>query len=228
MENKKNQLSIAIAIIIAGAVIAGAVFLSKTKVPTAPTPKPGTEAPATIKPVSSTDFIQGNPNSKVVMIEYADFQCPYCGRFFSGTIQPIEKNYVETGKIAYVYRDFAFLGPESEKSAEAASCANDQGKYWQYHDYLFTHQNGENQGNFSDTNLKAFAKTLSLNTDQFNTCLDSGKYTQAIKDSTAEGAAIGVNGTPHSFILKDGKVVSEINGAYPLADVTAKIDAALK
>jgi len=230
MENKKNQLNIGLAIIVAGVIIAGAILLHNGKTPTVPTTAP--TQPATtagvIKPVSASDFIQGNPNSKVVMVEYADYQCPFCGRFYTNTIQPIEKDYVATGKITFVYRDFAFLGAESQKSAEAASCANDQGKYWEYHDYLFTHQNGENQGNFADKNLESFAKTLGLNTDQFNTCLSSGKYTQAVKDSTAEGTSIGVNGTPHSFILVDGKVVSDINGALPLSEVTAKLDAALK
>ena len=232
MENKKNQLNIGLAIIVAGVIIAGAIFLKGSKTPTAPTPAPTQTAPAatagTIKPVSASDFTQGNPNAKVVMIEYADYQCPFCGRFFSQTVQPIETSYVNTGKVEFVYRDFAFLGPESQKASEAASCANDQGKYWQYHDYLFTHQNGEDQGAFADKNLEAFAQTLGLNASQFNTCLESGKYTQAVKDSTAEGTSIGVNGTPHSFILVDGKVVSEVNGAYPLSDVTAKLDAALK
>ena len=230
MEDKKNQFSIGLSIVVAGIIIAGAIMLHGTKKQAAPTPAAGNPVTTngTIKPVSASDFIQGNPNSKVVMVEYADYQCPFCGRFFTDTVQPIKQNYVDTGKIAFVYRDFAFLGTESAKSAEAASCANDQGKYWEYHDYLFTHQNGENQGNFADKNLESFAKTLGLNTDQFNTCLSSGKYIQAIKDSTAEGTSIGVNGTPHSFILVDGKIVADVNGALPLADVTAKIDAALK
>ena len=231
MENKKNQLNIGLAIIVAAVIIAGAIFLKGGKAPVAPAPVKGGSPAATvgtIKPVSASDFIQGNPNSKVVLVEYADYQCPFCGRFYSDTVQSIEKDYVTTGKIAYVYRDFAFLGAESQKSAEAASCANDQGKYWEYHNYLFTHQSGENQGNFADNKLEAFAGTLGLDTNQFNTCLESGKYTQAVKNSTAEGTSIGVNGTPHSFILVDGKVVSDVNGAYPLADVTAKLDAALK
>ena len=231
MEETKNKLNINIglAIIVVGVIIAGAILL-RGKGPTAPTPTPGNPTPSagTIKPISADDHILGNPNAKVVMVEYADYQCPFCGRFFTQTIEPVKKNYVDTGKIAFVYRDFAFLGPESQKSSEATECANDQGKYWEYHNYLFIHQNGENEGGFADKNLKTFAQTLGLNTDQFNTCLDSGKYTQKVKDSTAEAGSIGVNSTPQSFILKDGKVVDEVKGAYPYADVSAKLDAALK
>ena len=234
-ENKKNQLNIGLSIIVAGVIIAGAILLND-KTPNIPTAATNTEQTAaaiensagTIKPVSIDDHILGNINSKVVMIEYADYQCPFCGKFYTETVQPIEKNYVETGKIAFVYRDFTFLGSESVKAGEAVECANDQGKYWMYHNYLYTHQNGENQGGFADKNLKTFAETLGLNTTEFNTCLDSGKYTQKVKDSTEEASSIGVNGTPHTFIIKNGKVVSEVKGAYPLSEVTAKLDAALK
>jgi len=228
---EKNKLNIGLAIVVAGVIIAGAILLKGGKTPT-PTPAPANKEAAApsgvIKPISADDHILGSKDAKVVMVEYADYQCPFCGKFFTETVQPVLKSYVDSGKIAFVYRDFAFLGDESLKSSEAAECANDQGKYWQYHDYLFTHQNGENQGNFSDTNLKTFAKTLGLDETTFNTCLDSKKYEQKVKDSTTEGGNAGVNGTPHSFFLKDGKVVSETNGAYPLSDVTAKIEAALK
>lgn len=115
-----------------------------------------------IDPVTAADHSLGEANSKVVMVEYADYQCPFCGRFFTNTVEPVIEKYVKTGKIQYVYRDFAFLGKESTKSAEATLCANDQGKYWEFHNYLFTHQNGENEGNFSDTNLKKIAAELGL------------------------------------------------------------------
>jgi protein-disulfide isomerase len=234
MENRKNQINIGIAIVVAGVIIAGAILL-RGKTPTNPSPTPTNQGSpnantpsATIKPVSASDYTQGNPNADVVMIEYADYQCPFCGRFFKQTIEPIEQNYVNTGKIEFVYRDFAFLGAESQEASEAAACANDQGKYWQYHDYLFNHQNGENEGAFASANLETFAKTLGLNTSEFNSCLESGKYAQAVQNSTTEGSSIGVTGTPHSFILKDGKVVNEVDGAYPYSQVSQELDAALK
>lgn len=115
-----------------------------------------------LDPVSSSDFVLGNPNASITLVLYVDFQCPFCGKFFAETEQTALANYVKDGKVKLVSRDFAFLGDESLKAAEAARCAGDQGKFWEYHDYLFTHQKGENQGNFSNLNLKTFAKELGL------------------------------------------------------------------
>ncbi len=227
----QNSTQIAGAIIVAGIIVAGAILLRGSSAPIQagiPVPDKATMGTTTLAPVTSQDRILGNPGSKVTLIMYEDFQCPYCGRFFKDSEGSIVANYVNTGKIDFVYRDFPFLGPESFKSAEAARCAGDQGKFWQYHDYLFTHQNGENKGAFVDANLKSFAATLGLNTTTFSQCLDSGKYTQAINDSATEGKTAGVNGTPKGFILKNGKIVATIEGAEALATVTAKLDAALK
>ena len=114
------------------------------------------------------------------------------------------------------------------RSAEAARCAGDQNKFWEYHDYLYSHQNGENQGNFSDIHLKDFSKLLGLNTLEFTQCLDSNKYAQAVTDSKAGGSAAGVSGTPKGFILVNGKVISTIDGAESASTVKVKIDTALK
>ncbi len=116
-----------------------------------------------LAPVISSDFIlSGGSGATVTVLEYGDFQCPFCGRFFKETEKTIIDGYLKDGKINFVYRDFAFLGPESIRSAEAARCAGEQNKFWEYHDYLFNHQNGENQGNFSDIYLKSFAGELKL------------------------------------------------------------------
>lgn len=119
-----------------------------------------------LEPVSDLDFVMSNDDSSVAngvtIIEYADFQCPFCGKFFKEIGETLIKDYVDAGKVRFVYRDFAFLGTESTRAAEAARCAGDQGKYWEYHDYLYNHQNGENQGNFSDLYLKSFAGELKL------------------------------------------------------------------
>jgi protein-disulfide isomerase len=115
-----------------------------------------------LPPATSADFMQGNSQSGVTLVEYADFQCPFCGKFFNESEQTVIANYIKQGKINFVYRDFTFLGPESVEAAQAARCAADQGKFWQYHDYLFSHQMGENQGAFATPNLKTFAVTLGL------------------------------------------------------------------
>jgi protein-disulfide isomerase len=115
-----------------------------------------------LDPVSSSDFVLGNQTAPITIVLYVDFQCPFCGKFFKETEQTALANYIKNGKVKLVSRDFAFLGSESQKSAEAARCAGDQGKFWEYHDYLFNHQNGENKGNFSSLNLKTYAKALGL------------------------------------------------------------------
>jgi|GEM_PF-795505 len=203
--NNDNQKQIVSAIIVAGMLIAGAILLKGHTAPPAGNLTPGSGAPLTATmpaPVGALDQVLGNTlTAKATLIMYEDFQCPYCGRFFSDSENNIRDTYVKNGDLALVYRDYAFLGPESTRAAEAARCAAVQGKFWEYHDYLFNHQNGENKGNFSDTNLKSFARDLGLNTVAFNKCLDSGTYAKAVADSTAEGGSAGVSGTPKGFLV---------------------------
>lgn len=229
MQNN-DQKQIAGAILIVGVLIAGAILLKDSKSPTVNPPVAGTVPTTTLAPVGAIDGnrIIGNPQAKITLVLYEDFQCPFCGKFFKESEQNIRETYVKNGNVRLVYRDFAFLGPESIKASEAARCADDQGKFWNYYDYLFTHQNGENQGGFSDPNLKSFAKVLGLDTTSFNKCLDDGKYAQAIADSKNEAGTAGVTGTPKGFILKNGKVVDTIDGAIPFDMVKQKLDAVLK
>lgn len=245
--SNKNKLSLPMAIIVAGILIAGAIYFSSSAPKNIPT-NDNEIGIATLAPVNKEDKKLGNPDAKVVLVIYGDFQCPFCGAI-TGLLGPdtsaikylkkadpnwtpfmpeIINNYVKNGNILFVYRDWAFQGPESIKAAEAARCAGDQNKFWEYHDYLYAHQNGENQGNFSDSNLKSFAKNLGLNTATFNQCLDGNKYTQTVADSRDEGTRAGVQGTPKGFILKNGKIVSTIDGAESLTTVKQKIEAALK
>ena len=234
---------IAGAIIIAGIIIAGAILLKGNT----PQSSIGNKIPlTTLAPVDKNDRTLGNVKAKVALIMYGDFQCPFCGAvsgLASDTdaikyLKKIDKNwtpfmtgineYVKNGSVLFTYRDWAFLGPESIKSAEGARCAGDQGRFWEYYDYLYGHQNGENNGAFSDDNLKTFAKGLNLNILTFNQCLDSGKYTQVIVDAKTEGINAGVTSTPKGFILKNGKIVGTIDGAEPWTTVKQKIDNALK
>ncbi len=239
----KNQAQIAGAIVIAGLIIAGAILIKGNQAPVSSS----NGVPITsLAPVGKDDRTLGNKNAKVTLILYEDFQCPFCGAV-SGLVSntdaikylkqqvpdwapfmPAINDYVKSGDVQFVYRDYPFLGPESTRAAEAARCAGDQGKFWEYHDYLYGHQNGENKGGFSDVNLKSFAKGLGLDTTTFNTCLDTGKYAQAVADSKTEGTAAGVTGTPKGFILRNGKLVATIDGAEPLSMVKPKIDNALK
>src|SRR3989344_5577975 len=223
-----QKLLIPGAIILAGVIVAGAVLYSNLP----KNPLLGKEgkwevvkenAASDILKIQKSDFVLGNPAAKVVLIEYGDFQCPFCGRFFQAAEKQIIETYVKTCKAAFVWRDFAFLGEESFRAAEAARCAGEQEKFWDFHDYLFSHQNGENQGAFSDTNLKKFAVAIKLDQAKFNSCFDSGKYRKAVEDSTGEGRGIGVNGTPASFI--NGKMVG---GAQPFSAFQSVIESELK
>jgi protein-disulfide isomerase len=252
MQNN-NQKSIVSAIIIVGVLIAGAILLKGSSIPKNPeTTETGIPVTtATLAPVGKEDRTMGNPQAKVTLIIYADFQCPFCGAITgldldSPSMKPVMdylkkndptwtpfmpeiiNNYVKNGKVLLVYRDFTFLGPESIKASEAARCAGDQGKFWEYHDYLYSHQDGENKGGFADPKLKSFAQTLGLNTSTFDTCLDSNKYTEAVANSNKEASTAGVTGSPKGFILKDGKIAGTIEGAEPLSTVKPKIDAALQ
>jgi protein-disulfide isomerase len=220
---EKSSLSVPISIIIAGALIAGAVWFSNgTKIDTTATV--GNKKP--VKVTIGNLPILGEEKAKVEIVVFSDYQCPYCERFFK-TVEPILRDqYVKTGKAKIAWRDFAFLGPESFLAAEAARCANDQGKFWQYHDLLFMKQNGENQGTFAKEKLKSFALELGLNQTDFDSCLDSGKYTQAVKDDSDYGKSIGVTGTPATFI--SGELIEGVDPSDPFTRFKAVLDKYVK
>lgn len=248
MENN-GQKQIAGAIIIVGFLISGAILLKDSKTPSVA--KNEGIPMTTLAPIGKEDRTLGNPKAKVALVMYEDFQCPFCGAVtglelnspamkpvmdylkkadpkWTPFIPEIINNYVKNGNVLFVYRDFPFLGTESIRASEAARCAEDQGKFWEYHDYLYAHQKGENEGSFSDINLKSFAKKLALDTVNFDKCLDDNKYSQAVTDSKTEATKAGVTGTPKGFILKDGKIFATIDGAESLSTVKEKIESALK
>src|SRR3989344_8910929 len=144
--------------------------------------------------------VLGSPDAPVTFVEFGDFQCPFCERFYQTTEKELIEKYVKTGQVKFIWRDFAFLGQESYDAAVAARCAGEQGKFWEYHNYLFENQRGENQGGFSMINLKNFARALNLDPGRFNSCLDSQKYISAVEKETELGRQLGVDGTPSSFI----------------------------
>lgn len=149
---------------------------------------------------ASLDKSKGAADAPVVVMEYGDFQCPACRQFTVDAKRRLEDDYVSKGQVRFVFRNFAFLGAESQWAAEAAECANAQGRFWDYYDKIFKEQNGENVGTFVKENLKRFAADLSLDTGQFNACLDSGKYTDKVRQETREGQLAGVRGTPTIFV----------------------------
>jgi protein-disulfide isomerase len=165
----------------------------------------------------------GDPNAPVKIEEYSDFQCPACLTFFKETERPIVEQYVATNKVYFVYHTMGeWIGPESAAAAEAAYCAGDQGKFWDYHDILFDNWTGENVGAFSSQRLQAFGEALGLKMDEFRSCLNNHKYANRVAQDKAEGEKLGVKATPTFFI--NGK---QIVGAQSFASFQQEIEAAL-
>ncbi len=165
----------------------------------------------------------GDPNAPVKVIVYSDFQCPYCMFFWRDTEEQIFQNYVATGKVYFTYRSMGeFIGPESQKAAEAAYCAGDQEKFWEYHDLLFANQGAENAGAFSNTRLEGFAQNLDLDMLTFNACFSGEKYAERAKKDREDAHAEGVQSTP--TILVNGFTVL---GAQPYEVFEQAIEDAL-
>ena len=160
--------------------------------------------------------LRGNPGAPVTIVEFSDFQCPYCLRA-QAALQEVMAKY--QGRVRLGYRDFPLdqIHPRAHKAAEASRCAGEQGKFWEYHDILYA-----DNAKLSDTDLLAHAKTLALEQKKFEACLTSGKYAAAIEKDTQEGANAGVTGTPAFFV--NGVLLS---GAQPFSAFAGVIDAEL-
>lgn len=183
------------------------------------------EKPVQVK-LGPNEHMLGNPNAKVTIVEFSDFQCPFCRRFWADALPQIKKEYVDTGKAKFIYKHYPLsFHPGAKPAAEASECANEQGKFWEYHDKIFAEQAKQGQGTiqFGKPELKNWASQIGLNTSQFNQCLDSGKYFKLIEDSVAYGSEIGVSGTPTTFINGQRLV-----GAQPFVSFKAVIDGLLK
>lgn len=189
---------------------------SKHSGSTAPLLQADLQAPQPPTQVSvDDDPMKGDKNAPVTIVEFSDFQCPYCARFHLDTFPQIDKDYIQTGKVRFVYRDFPLpFHTNAEKAAEAAECAHEQGKFWEYHNKIF-----ENQKSLSMESLKQWAKDLGLDVVRFNSCLDSGKMAVEIQKDAQEGASYGVSGTPAFFV--NGQLLS---GAQPYTNFKQLID----
>jgi protein-disulfide isomerase len=166
---------------------------------------------------------KGKSDAPVTVIQFADFRCPFCERFFTDAEQSMIKDYVATGKVKYYFRNFAFLGPESTLAAEASECANDQGKFWDFHEWMFRNQAPESDtAYYSQDNLIKYGVGIGLNKAKFTQCLTSHKFASAVAQDLSEGQTAGVNGTPTTFV--DGVAMV---GAQPYASLKQAIDQAL-
>lgn len=159
----------------------------------------------------------GNPSAPVTIVKFGDFQCPFCDRFAKETEPQINQTYIQTGKINMLFVHFTIYGPDSITAAVAAQCINDQGKFWNLYDILYKNQGAVNSGWANKDNLKKFASQIpGLDTQKFNSCLDSGKYLTLVQNDLALATSLGLQGTPAFIIEKsDGSNPELLPGAYP-------------
>ena len=171
---------------------------------------------------------EGSESAPVTIIEFGDFQCPKCDQWFQNEKPIIKQDYIDTGRANLYFVDFAFLGDDSMTAANASYCAEEQGKYWEFHSHLYNNQGGINEGWASPSNLKMFASDVGLDVVAFDECLDSGKYDDRVEYNTSVGASHGVDGTPTFFIVDnfDG-TVERIDGPQPSNIFAGVIDGML-
>ena len=185
--------------------------------PRAPAPPP---PPAGDPPAADDNAILGEEDAPVTVIEFTDYQCPFCKRHFDQTLGQIKSEYVESGKVKYVVRDYPLgFHQNAQKASEATECAEDQGKFWEMHNKLFA-----NQQSLDLASLKRFAGELELDQTKFDDCLDSGTHAEEVQGDMKEGQAVGITGTPGFWIIgKDGKG-EKLSGAQPFTSFKAAID----
>lgn len=183
---------------------------------------PSPSAPVVLAPVDEKiDRIAGSKNAKVTIIEYSDFECPFCGRFHP-TIKEALAKYGKDIRVVYRHFPLTSIHPQAQPAAEASECAAEQGKFWEFADKLFA-----NQGALNDAYYKSAARELGLNGSKFDSCVSSRKFQAKVEADIASGNAAGVQGTPHSIIIGANGQQYPISGALPFASVEATIQQAL-
>jgi protein-disulfide isomerase len=208
-KRQRQQRMITVLVVVAGALLVAAILiLPSIRENATPVGEITTVAPVERPEADGTAL--GDPNAPVKVEVWEDFQCPAC-QGYSQQIEPeVVKNFVATGKAHYVFRHYPFIddaaaSKESDQSANASMCAAEQGRFWDYHDILYANWNGENEGAYSDKRLVAFAETIGLNMNDFNSCFDANKYDAEIQQDLVDGQQVGVTGTPSVFV--NGKII---------------------
>lgn len=232
-----NNSFVPVAIVIAGALIAGAVYMSNRGDAGGGTPASDTSGAETagalqnVNPVTPEDHIRGNPDAKVVIIEYSDFECPFCKRFHP-TMKQVMDEYGKGGEVAWVYRHFPLdsLHPlKARKEAAASECAAElggQSAFWKFADRFFELSPSNNQTDI-DTVLPQIAQEIGLPANEFAACLGSGKYDTHIQNDLDNAIATGGNGTPWSIVVTKSGKTYPLSGSQPYAVVKQLIDIAL-
>lgn len=184
------------------------------------------EPPAVVSIDAGKLPLLGNENAKVTVVEFSDFQCPYCEKFFTDTFSQLKTDYIDSGKIKFAFRHFPLpFHQNSQKAHEASECANEQGKFWDYHDLLFQNQASWSEQTDTDVidSFVSYAGQAGLDTAQFRSCLESSKYASRIQDDLSAGQKVQVDGTPAFFI--NGH---RLTGSQPFSEFKKVIDEQLK
>ncbi len=204
-----------------------------SQIKTAPTPQSALQSPQPSVPQIFTvslddDPVKGNPDAPVTVVEFSDFQCPFCSRFFEQTLPLIEENYIDTGKIKFVYKDLPLdsLHPNARSAHIAAECADEEGKFWEYHDVLFQKQAEWQRLASSDLDitLSQFAVDLGMQAASFESCMESQDIADEVNQDTLEAARYGATGTPTFFIGNEKDGFIKLVGAQPYAAFQRAID----
>lgn len=233
-QNPWFSVSVGLMGLIVGYVLGTSVGGGGIKLPSVAGPTPSApSAPSEPTPQNPPEVgvgpVIGSSRAKVTVVEFTDYQCPFCSRHFNQTYGQLKSGYIDTGKIKYESRSFPLVSihPQATPASEAALCANKQGKFWEMHEKLFVAQtqwsgNADAKGVF-----KKFASELGLNASSFASCLDSGEMNDQVQEDLAAGSDAGVNGTPAFWVISDDGKSKFISGAQPYANFQAAIDAML-
>ena len=169
----------------------------------------------TSKLIENGSPILGESNAPITILEWGDYQCTFCYKFHQNTLDKINEDFIKTGKVKLLFKDFPLNGPDSLLAAEASYCAEDQEKYWQYHNELYKNWGGEKTGWITRESLDRFATSVDLDLKEFNKCLDDDKYEDRVKTLHEFGKEIGIDATPSFLIFNDQKMI-KIRGNQPL------------
>ena len=159
-------------------------------------------------------IIMGNPNAKITIVEFGDYQCTFCYKFHDETMKKITDEYIKTNNVNFIYKDFPLNGKQSILASEAVYCAQKQNKFWEYHNTLYNNWGGENTGWITENVLLGFARDLEMNLDDFSQCLGNSEFRQKVLDNEQFGREIGINATPSFLIFNDNEIY-RIIGAQP-------------
>jgi len=174
-----------------------------------------------LEKLTSTKLIEngspfmGNPNAPITILEWGDYQCTFCYKFHQNTLDIINEDFIKTGKVKIIFKDFPLNGLDSKLAAEASYCAQDQEKYWKYHDELYKNWEGERTGWITRESLTKFAEIVEIDVEKFNKCLDDHKYENKVNLLYEFGKEIGIDATPSFLVFNDQKMI-KIRGNQPL------------